>query len=96
MSKKIWSAVDTTNATHIGIVEFQDNKEEFHTFEVVATPNVVVFGGACNVGLLQSGYIEIEPGETVEDTMREMYEDLETYYNYGPQYVNRIVVNERM
>ncbi len=96
MSNKTWSVVDTTKATHLGVVEFQDNKGEFHNFEVVATTDKVVFGGVCNVGLLQSGYIEIEPGEIIEDTMRELYEDLETYYNDGPQYVTRIVVNERM
>ena len=96
MSRPEWTATDVTDSEYVGILEFQDNKGEWHNFEVVKTATRVVFGGACNVGFLESGYIEREDDESLEDTLCEMDEDLEVYYNDGPGYVSRIVVNERM
>jgi hypothetical protein len=78
------------------MVEFQDNAGEWHDFEVLKTPDRIVFGGCCNVGFLESGYILREEGETLDETLSEMLSDLETYYNDGPQYVSRIVCNECM
>ena len=81
---------------HLGIIEFQDNKGEWHDFEIMVTSDRIVFGGACNVGFLESGYILRESYESIDETLAEMLADLEVYYNDGKQFVSRIVCNERM
>jgi hypothetical protein len=98
-----WSASDISNAKPIAkgryglsILEFQDTKGEWHTFELLATPDRIVFGGCCNVGFLESGYILRGESESLDETLNELLQDLEAYYNDGPQYVSRIVCNERM
>lgn len=91
-----WTVSNVENAQHLGIIEFQDNKDEFHDFHLLATDSKVVFGGACNVGFLESGYILRLEGESLDETLQELNSDLETYYNDGKQYTNRIVCNERM
>jgi len=99
---KTWTATDISNPVRLGRsgysaeIEFQDNFENFHHFYLVATETRIAFGGACNTGFLESGYIEREEGESLDDTLQELISDLETYYNDGPRYVSRIVVNERM
>jgi hypothetical protein len=70
--------------------------EEWHVFEVMETPDKLVFGTHANIGFLESGYIMKEEGGSTDEALQEMLSDLETYYNDGPQYVSRIVVNERM
>ena len=77
-------------------LEFQDNSGEWHHFTIIVTPKRIVFGGVCNVGFLESGYIVREQYEHIDETLCEMLSDLETYYNDGPRYVSRIVHNERM
>lgn len=94
-----WTASDTRNASYLGPIEFQDSKGEWHNFEVMqchAPSDRIVFGSAGNVGFLESGFIRRDEGETTDDTLSEMLADIETYYNDGPQYVSRIVCNERM
>lgn len=94
-----WTASDTSKAQYLGAIEFQDNKGELHDFEILkchVPSDRIVFGGSCNVGFLESGFIRQEEFEHVDETLREMLSDLETYYNDGPQYVSRIVCNERM
>ena len=91
-----WTASDTSNAKYVGLIEFQSEDGEFHDFEVVKTKERLVFGSACNTGFIESGYIEREDGEHVDETLAEMLSDLETYYNDGPEYVSRIVCTERM
>lgn len=78
------------------ILEFQDAKGEWHDFTIIATKKRVVFGGCCNVGFIESGYIERDDCESLDETLSELLADLETHYNNGPQYVSRIVCNERM
>ncbi len=63
---------------------------------MIATPERIVFGGVCNVGFIESGYILRDEYEELCETLSECLQDLETYYNDGPQYVSRIVCNERM
>lgn len=100
--KTEWTPSDLTNAKpvvkspYLSILEFQDNNGEWHDFDVLKTPERLVFGGCCNVGFLESGYIERDSCETIDETLSELLQDLETYYNYGPDYVSRIVCNERM
>ena len=91
-----WSVSDTKDAKHLGPLEFQSRDGEWHNFEVLELPDRLVFGGAVNVGFLESGYILRQEGESTDELLREMMEDLETFYNDGSQYTTRIVVNERM
>ena len=88
-----WSASDLTNAEYIGTLEIECGGE---SFEIMATEDRIVFGGACNAGLIESGYIMREDGERLDETLQELHADLETYYRDGAQYVSRIVYNNRM
>jgi hypothetical protein len=88
--------INFTRGLCLPILEFQDNKEEFHNFDVIVTKERIVFGGACNVGFLESGYLIREEDESIDEGLSELLEDLQVYYNDGPQYVTRIVCNERM
>jgi len=94
--KNEWSVTDLTGATYLGQLEFQSDDGEWHNFEVMQTTDRLVFGGACNAGFLESGFIRREEGESTDDTLAEMLADLEVYYNDGPRYVSRIVCNQRM
>ncbi len=94
---KQWTVSDITNCRHLGTLEFKDEAGQFHDFEVVRAGDRLVFGGACNVGFLESGYLVIDVDcETEDEALSELLADLETYYNDGPQFVSRIVCNERM
>ena len=99
-TKTQWQASDLSKAKPVVrglcIIEFKDNKGEWQVFEILATPERVVFGGACNADFLESGYIEREEFEGLDETLSELLQDLQTYYNDGPQYVSRIVCNERL
>lgn len=94
-----WTSSDQVGARQVGnglsVLEFQDNKGEWHSFDILKTAERVLFGGYCNVGFIESGYITRD-GEDLDETLSELLQDLETYYNDGPQYVSRIVCNERM
>ena len=94
-AKTKWQATDTTDHKYVGIIEFQDIHDEWHDFYVIETTDRLVFGGCCNVGFMESGYIE-KDNETTDETLAEMLADLEVYYNDGPQYTNRIICNECM
>lgn len=97
MTKNIeWSVTDISKSKSLPPLEFQDSKGEWQSFELVYTPERIVFGGCCNVGFIESGYIEREEFETLDETLQEMFSDLETYYNDGKQFCSRIVCNERM
>ena len=93
--KKRWKASNIMESSYLGIIEFQDDKEEWHNFEVRQTADRLIFGGSCNTGFLESGYIEMEDGD-VDDALQELLADLEVYYNDGPQYTSHIIFNERM
>lgn len=87
-----WSVSNIEGAKHLGILELESGEY----FEVLETETKLVFGSACNVGLLESGYILREEYEFVNETLQELHSDLETYYRDGASYVSRIVCNERM
>jgi len=92
-----WTFSDAEkNGTYVGNHEFKDSKGEWHHFEIIATNERIVFGGACNAGFLESGYIERGEDEGKGDTLAAMCADLQTYYDDGLNYVSRIVCNERM
>ena len=89
---KNWNISDTANANYIGTLEIEGGE----SFEVLETNERLVFGGACNAGFLESGYIMREDHESLDETLRELNDDLETFYRDGREYVSRIVCNERM
>lgn len=91
-----WRASDVSDPLYSGEIEFQDESKEWHHFHLIVTESRVVFGGACNLGFLESGYLLREEGESMDEGLRECMEELECYYNDGPQFTNRIVYNERM
>lgn len=93
-----WQASDISNPIPIrsDVLEFQDNSGEWHDFTIICTKDRVVFGGVCNAGFLESGYILREDCEHLDETLQELICDLECYYNDGPQSISRIVCNERM
>jgi hypothetical protein len=91
-TKTQWSVSDLTNAKHIGTLEVEGGGY----FEIMATDTRLVFGTACNVGLLESGFIMRDDCESLDETLQELHSDLETYYRDGASYVSRIVCNERM
>ena len=96
--KTEWQVSDISREIemHLHDLEFQDEKGEWQNFYIIATPERVVFGGVCNAGFLESGYIVRDDCETLDETFQEMLYDLLAYYNQGPEFVARIVYNERM
>jgi len=82
--------------TYLGLVEFQSADGEWHNFEIMRTPTRLVFGGAGNVGFLESGYMEIDDCFSLDENLQELVADLEVYYNDGPRYTSQIVCTERM
>ena len=95
--KTEWKVSDIENAKHVGIIEFKDNEEEWHSFTVMDTQYRLVFGGCCNIGFLESGYLEYKnEDECLEEALNELFYELLSYYNEGPESVERIVFNERM
>ena len=95
----IWNYTDLTDEIQapfgpgVTPVIYTDSGEEFC---LAVTPDRIVFGSPCNVGLLQSGYIEREEGESLDATLAELQSDLSIYYSDGPRHVSRIICNERM
>lgn len=92
MKTEKWIAQEICSAKHLGTLETESGE----SFEVVATATQLVFGGVCNVGFLQSGYMTFEEGETIDAALAELQEELNVYYRDGAQYVSRIVHNKRM
>ena len=89
---KNWKASNIENAKYIGTLEI----EGADYFEVLETNERLIFGGACNAGFLESGYIMRDYCESIDETLQELHADLETFYRDGSQYVSRIVCNDRM
>ena len=88
-TKWIHSKAEETGK-HLGVVEFKSNNEEWHNFEVFETEDKFVFGGFCNIGFMESGYMLKEDGD-----LSDLVADLKCYYNEdSPSY--SLVHNERM
>ena len=96
MKTKEWKVSDLNEAKYLGLVEFKDNKEEWHNFEILETDSRLVFGGTCNVGFFESGYMEKDNCFSTDENLQELVADLECYYNDGPSYTSYLVCNERM
>jgi hypothetical protein len=96
MNKQQWQAINIDKAVSLGDLEIECLNGDYVHFYVVKTETHLVFGGVCNVGLLQSGYMLIDDCFSLDENLQEMLADLETYYNDGKDYTNMIVCNERM
>ena len=91
--KSEWApSSDALAAEYLGVIELESGEH----FDVLRGIDRLIFGGACNVGFLESGYIAREDGETDDELLTELVADLECFYSDGPRYVSRIVVNDRM
>ncbi len=90
---KQWKAVDIDNAEYLGIIELPE-EYDFQHFEIVKTEDKLVFGSACNIGLLQSGYLDIDEYFSLNENLQTLVEELEAYYS-GERDLN-IVYNDRM
>jgi hypothetical protein len=97
MEKTKWTSQDMANSKYIGILEFQDNKEEWHNFEVFESLDGkrLIFGGFSNCGFIESGYME-KDDFSIDCALSELLSDLEVYYNDGANYTSMIVCNDRM
>lgn len=93
---KEWEVSDISNGNSLGRLEFLIDNGSYECFELVETKTRIVFGGCCNTGFIESGYIEREDVESLEEIISELLEDLKCYYNNGREYCTRIVCNERM
>ena len=96
---KLWKAQNTDQAEYVGIIEFEDprNDGDYIYFEVVKTETYFVFGSSCNVGLLESGNYEIDPDFSDDENLQELIEDLKSYYQDGKGYQSdRFSCNDRM
>jgi len=73
--------IDIDKAKYIGIVEIQDDQGEFHIETIVETDKYLVYGGACNVGLLQHGHIEKDDCFSLDENLQALVEELELHHN---------------
>ncbi len=90
---KKWQPSDISKKIKIrsNDLEFQDSKGEWQHFTIIVTPQRIVFGGCCNAGFIESGYIIRESFESIDETLQELLSDLEAYYNGVNEYLlNRI------
>jgi hypothetical protein len=94
--KKKWVVSSLENSKYLGVIEFQDNKEEFHNFEIIETPEKLIFGGCTNTGFLESGYFLKDNDFSIDENLQELLVELEAYYNEGPSYVSNLIYNDRM
>ncbi len=94
---KEWKAQNQDNAEYIGVVEFQDNSEEYHIFEIVKNDTHLIFGSTTNTGLLESGNYEIDPDFSIDENIQELISDLESFFNDGDGFqTDRFTHNDRM
>ena len=96
---KLWKAQNTDRSSCVGIVEFEDPKNEgdYIYFEIVKTETHLVFGNFGNVGLLESGNYELDPDVSDDENLTELIEDLKSYYHDGKGHQSdRFSCNDRM
>ncbi len=97
MFPETWQFQDLADAAHIGTIEVPVAEgADAPYFDVLKTADCLVFGNPTNATFLQSGYLRLDEGESMDEALQELAEDLRVFYEDGPSYVSRIVVNERM
>lgn len=87
-----WTATDITESDHAGTLELENGE----SFEVLDTGTRLVFGGACNAGFLESGFMLRSPFAELSDELEVLKEDLETYYRTNGKGCVSIYTNGRM
>ena len=80
---------------NIGVLEVETS-EGGEVFHILADDYRLIFGGACNAGFIESGYMTIERDESRDEAVAELFDDLQTFYRDGAGYASRIVHNDRM
>lgn len=101
-----WTVSNLTDAAYLGILEIEATDPDGHTtiyaFDILqsdddsTTPARLAFGSPTNSGFLESGFLPMEDGETLNAALHDLHDDLQTYYLHGPRFTSRIVFNERM
>jgi hypothetical protein len=77
---------------HVATLEIGDN-----IFEVLRAPGRLVFGGACNAGFLESGYMDYSGRcESDAEALEDLEYALKWYYKSGTKDTSCLVCNERM
>jgi len=95
-NKPEWEVTDVTNAKSLRDIEFLDEHGEWQHFTLLATKDRLVFGGVCNCGFIESGYMLREDHLCLDEQLQELLEQLENYYNLGPDSAPDLICNERM
>ena len=101
MEKIKWSPSNIKHARSLGIIEFNSgdknnpDDECWHDFHVFALADRLVFGGFCNVGFIESGYM-LTDGFAIEETLQDLTDELESFYRGGCEPRERLVCSERM
>lgn len=96
MNKNEWSVTDVTDAKGPWDIEFRDDAGEWQHFTVLRTKDKMVFGGVCNVGFIESGYMLREDGLSFDEQLQELHQQLQDYYNQGPEAAPNLICNQRM
>jgi len=71
------------NQKYLGVVEFQSSKGDFHVFEIMETKTRLMFGGVCNAGFIEFGYMEKDDVFSLDESLQELVCQLEQYYESG-------------
>ncbi|PSV00506.1 hypothetical protein [Photobacterium kishitanii] len=94
-----WVAQDSESAEHVGIIEFEDPREdgEYIHFTVLKTETHFLFGGVCNTGFLESGNYVKDKYFSDDENLQQLIEDLESFYRDGDGYqTDNFSHNDRM
>lgn len=93
-----WVAQNSDDAKHIGTIEFKHpiEDDEYVTFEILQTTTHLLFGGACNVGFLESGNQQLNPSLSFDENLQKLIENLMNYYTGKTNFSEDFACNERM
>ncbi len=98
MKKPEWSVSDISKAKAPMDLEFRlpGSDGGWHHFVVLKTKDRLVFGGCCNVGFLESGYMLRDKELSLEEQMQELTDQLILFYEKGPETATKLICNDRM
>ncbi len=93
-----WTPTDISSPIELrsNQVEFQSLDGDWHHFYIVVTESRIAFGGFTNTGFIESGYLQRDDCFSLDEQLQSLVEDLEVFYNDGPEYTSEIVCNDRM
>lgn len=81
---------------YIGLIEFQDNQDEYHNFELVETVSYILIGGCTDTGFYESCRYLKDAYFSLDENLQECLADLEEHYNNGSPSDNLLITTERM